>query len=118
MTDTIAAAKLSRFGLSSDATSCLIEFENEDGGTDRLSFPTAQLDEVISLLLQVKQIHAAKTESAETRTVLVAEKVRVLVQPEAAVLDFVVGGAPISFAFSTDMAVQLMQIFQQKLPPP
>jgi hypothetical protein len=70
------------------------------------------------MLLQVKQIHAERTEGAQTRSVLVADRVGVFVQSEAAVLDFVVGGAPISFAIPTQMAIQLMQIFQQKLPSP
>jgi hypothetical protein len=48
--------------------------------------------------------------------VLIAERVGVLVQPEAAVLDFVVGGAPISFAIPTTMATQLMHILKERLP--
>ena len=118
MTETIAAKKLSRFGLSGDGSTCLVEFENDDGGTGRLSFPSAQLDEVLGLLLQVKQLHAERTQGAETRAVLIAERVGVLVQPDAAVLDFVVGGAPISFAIPPEMAMQLMQILKEKLPPP
>jgi hypothetical protein len=117
MTETIAAKKLSRFGLSADGSMCLIEFERPDNGTDRLAFPSGQLDEVVSLLLQVKQIHSERTEGAQTRSVLVAERVGVLVQPDAAILDFMVGGAPISFAVPTEMAVQLAQILQQRLPP-
>jgi|SRR6185437_797702 len=118
MSETIAATKLSRFGLSADASTCLVEFENDKGGTDRLSFPSGQLDEVIGLLLQVKQIHAQKTQDSQTRSVLVAERVGVLVNPEAAVLDFVVGGAPISFAIPQPMAIQLMQILRDRLPSP
>ena len=118
MTETIAARKLLRFGLSGDASMCLVEYEKDDGGIDRLAFPSAQLDEVLGLLLQVKQLHAEKTQDAQTRSVLVADRVGVLVQPDAAVLDFVVGGAPISFAIPTEMAAQLMQILQQKLPSP
>ncbi len=115
MAETIAK-KLSRFGLSRDASACLVEYEKENGEIDRLTFPSAQLDEVIGLLLQLKQIYAQKMEDNETRSVLVADRVGVLVQPDAAVLDFVVGGAPISFAIPTDMAAQLMQILQSKLP--
>src|SRR5258706_13522894 len=115
MAETIAK-KLSRFGLSRDASACLVEYEKENGEIDRLTFPSAQLDEVIGLLLQLKQIYAQKMEGNETRSVLVADRVGVLVQPDAAVLDFVVGGAPISFAIPTDMAAQLMQILQSKLP--
>jgi hypothetical protein len=117
MTDTIAAKQLLRFGLSSDFSACLIEFEKQDGTTERLSFPADQLDGVLGLLLQVKQIHREKTEGAETRSVLVAERVGVLFQPDAAVLDFVVGGAPISFALPLDLAGQLRQIFNEKLAP-
>ena len=115
MAETIAK-KLSRFGLSRDGSACLVEYEKENGEIDRLAFPSAQLDEVIGLLLQVKQIHAEKTQGAETRSVLVADRVGVLVQPDATVLDFVVGGAPISFAIPPEMATQLMQILQTKLP--
>ena len=115
MAETIAK-KLSRFGLSRDASACLVEYEKESGEIDRLTFPSAQLDEVIGLLLQLKQIYSQKMEGNETRSVLVADRVGVLVQPDAAVLDFVVGGAPISFAIPTDMAAQLMQILQSKLP--
>ena len=118
MTETIAAKRLLRFGLSGDASTCLVEFEKDDGEIDRLAFPSSQLDEIIGLLLQVKQIHAEKTEGAQTRSVLVVDRVGVLVQPEAAVLDFMVGGAPISFAIPTEMATQLTQILQQKLPSP
>jgi hypothetical protein len=118
MTETINATKLSRFGLSADGAMCLVEYEKDDGGTDRLAFPASQLDEVIGLLLQLKQIYAEKMEGTQTRSVLVADRVGVLVQPDAAVLDFVVGGAPISFAIPTEMAAQLMQILQQKLPKP
>src|SRR5258706_1916331 len=118
MPDTITAKRLMRFGLSADASMCLVEYEKDDGESDRLSFPSAQLDEVIGLLLQVKQIYAEKMEGTQTRSVLVADRVGVLVQPDAAVLDFVVGGAPISFAIPTEMATQLMQILQQKLPKP
>ena len=118
MTETITAKRLLRFGLSSDASTCLVEFEKDDEAIDRLAFPSAQLDEVIGLLLQLKQIHAEKTQDTQSRSVLVVDRVGVLVQPEAAVLDFVVGGAPISFAVPTEMAIQLMQIFQQKLPSP
>jgi hypothetical protein len=118
MSETIAATKLLRFGLSGDASTCLVEFEREGGGTDRLSFPSDQLDQVVGLLLQVKQIHAQKTQDTQTRSVLVAERVGVLVDPEAAVLDFVVGGAPISFAIPQPMAIQLMQILRDRLPAP
>lgn len=117
MTETIAAKKLLRFGLSGDASTCLVEFEKEDGATERLSFPSNQLDEVLGLLMQVKQIHAQKTEGTQTRSVLIAERVGVLVQPDAAVLDFVVGGSPISFAIPPEMAIQLMQILKDRLPP-
>lgn len=117
MTETIAATKLLRFGLSGDGSTCLVEFEKPDGGTDRLSFPSAQLDEIIGLLLQVKQIHAQRTQEAQTRQVLVAERVGVLVQPDATVLDFVIGGAPMSFAIPPEMAIQLMQILKERLPP-
>jgi len=118
MTETIAAKKLLRFGLSADGALCLVEFEKEDSATERLSFPSAQLDEIIGLLLQVKQIHAEKTEGAEKRSVLVAERVGVLVQSDAVVMDFMVGGAPISFAIPSDMAMQLMQILNERLPKP
>jgi hypothetical protein len=118
MTETIAAKKLLRFGLSADGSLCLVEFEKDDGGIERLTFPTAQLDEVLGLLLQVKQLHSERTEGAQTRSVLVAERVGVFVQPEATVLDFVVGGAPISFAIPGTMAIQLMQILNERLPPP
>ena len=116
MTETIAAKKLLRFGLSGDGSACLVEYEKDDGGIDRLAFPSAQLDEVVGLLLQVKQLHSQRTEGNETRSVLVADRVSVLVQPDAAVLDFVVGGAPISFAIPTEMAIQLMQILKERLP--
>ena len=118
MTETIAAKKLLRFGLSGDNSLCLVEFEKDDGGSDRLAFPSAQLDEVVGLLLQVKQLHSERTEGTQTRSVLVAERVGVSVQPEATVLDFVVGGAPISFAIPRTMAIQLMQIFKEKLSSP
>ncbi len=114
----IAATKLSRFGLSADGANCLIEYEKQGGETDRLAFPASQLDEMIGLLLQVKQLHSQKTQGNDQRQVLVAERVGVLVQPEAAVLDFVVGGAPISFAIPTEMAMQLMQILKERLPQP
>jgi hypothetical protein len=114
----INAKKLSRFGLTKDASSCLVEYENENGGTDRLAFPSTQLDEVLGLLLQLKTIYAQKTEGGDKRSVLVADQVGVLVQPDAAVFDFIVGGAPITFAIPTDMAVQLMQILQARLPAP
>ena len=116
MTETIAAKKLLRFGLSADFATCLVEFENPDGATSHLTFPADQLQEVIGLLLQVKQIHAEKTESDRTRSVMVAERVGVLVQPEATLLDFMVGGAPLSFAISPDVAAQLMEILKQGLP--
>ncbi len=115
MTETIAK-KLSRFGLSRDASACLIEYEKENGETDRLAFPSTQLDEVLGLLLQLKTIYAQKTEGGDKRSVLVADQVGVLVQPDAAVFDFIVGGAPISFAIPTQMATQLMQILQARLP--
>ena len=115
MTDTIAAQKLSRFGLSADGANCLMEFEKQDGTTDRLSFPAEQLDEVVGLLLQVRQIRESRSGS-ENRSVLVAENVGVMVQPEATVLDFVVGGAPISFAVTPTIATQLMQILKERLP--
>jgi hypothetical protein len=115
MTDSIAATKLARFGLSGDGANCLIEFEKQDGETGRLSFPAEQLDEVVGLLLQVRQIREARSGN-ESRSVLVAEKVGVMVQPEAAVLDFVVGGAPISFAVTPQIATQLMQILKERLP--
>jgi hypothetical protein len=118
MTETIAAKKLSRFGLSADGAQCLVEFEKEDSATERLSFPSAQLDEIIGLLLQVKQLHAERTVGSETRSVLVAERVGVLVQPDAVVMDFMIGGAPISFAIPRDMATQLMQILNERLPKP
>jgi hypothetical protein len=38
-----------------------------------------------------------------------------MVQPEATVLDFVVGGAPISFAMTPTIATQLMQILKERL---
>ena len=115
MTDTIAATKLARFGLSADGANCLIEFEKSDGSTDRLSFPAEQLDEVVGLLLQVRQIRESRSAS-ESRSVLVAENVGVMVQPEATVFDFVVGGAPISFAVTPTIATQLMQILKERLP--
>ena len=37
MTETIAAKKLSRFGLSADFSTCLVEFEAQDGTTSRLT---------------------------------------------------------------------------------
>jgi hypothetical protein len=114
----ITATKLSRFGLSADGSACLVEFEKPDGTTDRLTFPPAQLDEVIGLLLQVKQVYAQKMEGNETRSVLIADRVGVLVQPDAAVMDFVVGGAPISFAIPLEMAGQLAQILKERLPQP
>ena len=116
MTETITAARLSRFGLSADASACLVEFEKPDGGTDRLTFPPSQLDEVIGLLLQLKQVYAQKTGENETRSVLIADRVGVLIQPDATVLDFVVGGAPISFAIPLEMAGQLRQILVERLP--
>ena len=112
----IAAKRLVRFGLSANGSNCLVEYETQDGATDRLDFPTAQLDEVIGLLLQVKQLHAERFQASDSRSVLVADRVGVLVQPDAVVMDFIVGGAPISFAIPPEMAVQLMQYFQQKLP--
>jgi hypothetical protein len=115
MTETIAATKLARFGLSADGANCLVEFEKPDGTTDRLSFPAEQLDEVVGLLLQVRQIREARSAS-ESRSILVAEKVGVMVQPEAAVFDFVVGGAPISFAVTPTIAIQIMQIHKERLP--
>jgi len=114
---TITATRLSRFGLSADGSACLVEFEKPDGETGRLTFPPGQLDEVIGLLLQLKQLHAQRTEQNETRSVLIADRVGVLVQPDAAVLDFVVGGAPISFAIPLEMAGQLTQILKERLPP-
>jgi hypothetical protein len=116
MTETITATRLSRFGLSADASACLVEFEKPDGGTDRLTFPPGQLDEVIGLLLQLKQVYAQKTGENETRSVLIADRVGVLIQPDATVLDFVVGGAPISFAIPLEMAAQLRQILVERLP--
>ena|SRR5438477_5166256 len=117
VTETITAArKLSRFGLSADFSTCLVEFEMLDGATSRLTFPADQLQEVIGLLLQVKQVHAEKTERDQTRSVMVAERVGVLVQPEVTLLDFMVGGAPLSFAISPDLTVQLMEILKQRLP--
>ena len=114
--DTIAARKLSRFGLSADFSTCLVEFENQDGATARLTFPAEQLQEVIGLLLQVKQVHAEKTASDQTRSVLFAEQIGVLVQPKATLLDFMVGGAPLSFAISPQVTKQLMDILKQRLP--
>jgi hypothetical protein len=114
----ITATRLTRFGLSADGSACLVEFEKPDGGTDRLTFPPAQLDEVIGLLLQLKQVYAQKMEASETRSVLVADRVGVLIQPDAAVLDFVVGGAPISFAIPLEMARQLTQILTERVPAP
>jgi hypothetical protein len=116
MTDTIAAKKLSRFGLSADFSTCLVEFENPDGAASRLTFPADQLQEVIGLLLQVKQVHAEKTEGDQSRSVMMAERVGVLVQPEMTFIDFMVGGAPLSFAISPDIATQLMEILKQRLP--
>jgi len=115
MSETITAKRLMRFGLSGDGSHCLIEFEKTDGGSDRLAFPTEQLDEVVGLFLQIKQLHSERTEGNQSRSVLVADRVGVLVQPDAAVLDFVIGGAPISFAIPTAMATQLMQILKEKL---
>jgi hypothetical protein len=115
MTETITAKRLMRFGLSGDGSHCLIEFEKSDGGSNRLAFPTEQLDEVVGLFLQIKQLHSERMEGNESRSVLVADRVGVLVQPDAAVLDFVIGGAPISFAIPTAMATQLMQILKEKL---
>ena len=112
----ITATRLSRFGLSADASACLVEFEKPDGGTDRLTFPPSQLDEVIGLLLQLKQVYAQKTGDTETRSVLIADRVGVLIQPDATVFDFVVGGAPISFAIPLEMAGQLRQILAERLP--
>src|SRR5215468_6782713 len=114
MAETIAK-KLSRFGLTKDAASCLVEYEKENGETDRLAFPSSQLDEVLGLLLQLKTIYAEKTQGGDKRSVLVADQVGLLVQPDAAVFDFIVGGAPISFAIPTEMAVQLMQALQARL---
>jgi hypothetical protein len=118
MTETIAAKKLSRFGLSADFSTCLVEFENQDGTTSRLSFPAEQLQEVIGLLLQVKQVHADKTAGDQSRSVMVAERVGVLVQPEMVFMDFVVGGAPLSFAISPELGHQLREILTQRLPAP
>ncbi|HEX3483775.1 MAG TPA: hypothetical protein VHT51_01865 [Micropepsaceae bacterium] len=117
MTDTIAASRLSRFGLSADGSACLVEFEKPDGEVGRLAFPPAQLDEVIGLLLQLKQVYAQRMEQNETRSVLVADRVGVLVQADAAVMDFMVGGAPISFAVPLEMAQQLMEILRDRIPP-
>jgi hypothetical protein len=117
MTDTIAASRLLRFGLSADGAACLVEFEKSEGEVGRLTFPPAQLDEVIGLLLQLKQVYAQRMEQDETRSVLVADRVGVLVQTDAAVMDFMVGGAPISFAIPLEMAKQLMQILRDRLPP-
>ena len=114
----IAAKKLARFGLSSDGSQCLVEFEKQDGTLDRLDFPSSQLDETIGLLLQIKQLHAERFQKSDSRTVLVAERVGVLVQPDAVVMDFMVGGAPISFAIPPDMATQLTQYLKQQFPPP
>ncbi len=114
--DSIAAQKLSRFGLSADFSTCLVEFENQDGETARLTFPAAQLQEVIGLLLQVKQVHGEKTANDQTRSVLFAEQIGVLVQPEATLLDFMVGGAPLSFAISPEVTKQLLEILKQRLP--
>jgi hypothetical protein len=111
-----AAKKLSRFGLSADMSACLVEFEKQDGATDRLTFPASQLEEVVNLLLQVKQVHSEKTENSQTRTALVAQRVGVLVQPDATILDFIVGGAPMTIALPTDLAGQLAQILKEKLP--
>ena len=116
MTETITAKKLNRFGLSADFSTCLVEFEAQDGATSRLTFPADQLQEVIGLLLQVKQVHAEKTEDAQSRSVMVAERVGVLVQPDMTFIDFMVGGAPLSFAISPDIANQLMEILKQRLP--
>ncbi len=113
--DTIAARKLSRFGLTPDFSTCLVEFENQDGATARLTFPADQLQEVIGLLLQVKQVHAEKTANDQTRSVLLAEQIGVLVQPEATLLDFVVGGAPLSFAITPELTKQLLEILKQRL---
>jgi len=115
MTETITAKKLLRFGLSGDGSQCLIEFETDDGGSDRLAFPAAQLDEVVGLFLQIKQLHSERTEGSQSRAVLVAERVGVSVQPDATILDFVIGGAPISFAIPNTMATQLAQILKEKL---
>jgi len=112
----IAAKRLVRFGLSANGANCLVEYETEGGAIDRLDFPTAQLDEVIGLLLQVKQLHAERSQGSNTRSVLVADRVGVLVQPDAVVMDFMIGGAPISFAIPREMAVQLMQYLQQQFP--
>jgi hypothetical protein len=116
MTETIAAKKLNRFGLSADFSTCLVEYEAQDGTTNRLTFPADQLQEVIGLLLQVKQVHAEKSEDAQSRSVMMAERVGVLVQPEKTFIDFMVGGAPLSFAISPDIANQLMEILKQRLP--
>ena len=116
MIDTITTKGLTRFGLTPDFATCLVEFETESG-TGRLSFPAEQLGGVIQLLLQVKQLHSEKTEGEGTRSVLVAERVGVLVQPEATVMDFVIGGAPMSFAVPTEMARQLLQILKDRLAP-
>lgn len=112
----IAAKRLVRFGLSANGSNVLVEYEREDAAIDRLDFPTAQLDEVIGLLLQVKQLHAERFQASDSRSVLVADRVGVLVQPDAVVMDFMVGGAPISFAIPPEMAVQLMQYLQQQFP--
>jgi len=116
MTESIAAKKLSRFGLSPDFATCLVEFESQDGTTSRLTFPADQLQEVIGLLLQVKQVHSEKTSNDQSRSVMLAERVGVLVQPEMVFVDFMVGGAPLSFAISQDIATQLMEILKQRLP--
>jgi hypothetical protein len=117
MTETITAKKLSRFGLSADGANCLIEFEKADGQTDRLDFPAAQLDEVVSLLLQVRHIHSERTQSTQ-RSVLVADRVGVAFQPdtETVVLDFVVGGGPVGFAIPQSLATQMIQVLKEKLP--
>jgi hypothetical protein len=47
---------------------------------------------------------------------MVAERVGVLVQPEMVFMDFVVGGAPLSFAISPELAQQLREILKQRLP--
>ena len=114
----IAAKKLVRFGLPANGSQCLVEFEKEDGATGRLDFPSTQLDETIGLLLQVKQLFAERFQASDQRSVLVAERVGVLVQPDAVVMDFMVGGAPISFAIPPEMAVQLMQYLQQQFANP
>jgi len=54
----ITAKRLIRFGLSANGSNCLVEYETQDGATDRLDFPTAQLDEVIGLAAELTNGHA------------------------------------------------------------